>query len=255
MVNLYTPLEEAKEEIWRRWNDETLKKEVEEYIGEIPESLRYEPRTVLVRTIVTPDNEFFHFIEAAKQIEFKPLVFEYINDKFCTKNNDKLRLAKMPFFIGRNKKGDAIIKNHTVLDCAHADGKQCNKVQTLWGEKFVEFHHRLFSFNTTDIEIFDASLWFMTNGKSAKQYYQNFLSLFVCNGILFENFLMDEREGRFTSEVVIPAFEKVQTYFGAKPLIVPAIPEDEIDDIYWWCYPEWVEKEVERCLSQTTKKP
>jgi hypothetical protein len=31
--DIYTPLEEAKEEIQRRWEDKELKKKVEEYLG------------------------------------------------------------------------------------------------------------------------------------------------------------------------------------------------------------------------------
>jgi len=253
---LYTSLNDAKVEIQARWHNTALKKEIEGYLGNVPDPFRSDPRAVLDRTIATPDIEFFHFKEMAKQVGLKPLVIEYVKDKFCTKNPDKLRLAKMVFFYKRNRKMEAIVKNHTILDCAHDDGKECTSIQTLWNENFVDFHHRIFdASNSTGVKIFDASSWFKSNGKSAKQYYRHFLALFICNGILFENFLMDEREGRFTTEVVIPAFKKVKEYFGVKPLIVPVIPENEINDKYWWCYPEWVEQEVERCLSHTTKKP
>jgi len=45
---------------------------------------------------------------------------------------------------------------------------------------------------------------------------------------------------------VQPAFEQIERHFGLKPLIVPIAPLDEATDIYWWCYPEGLEKEIMR---------
>jgi len=43
---------------------------------------------------------------------------------------------------------------------------------------------------------------------------------------------------------MIPSFEKVQRYFGFKPFIVPLVPD--FGDKYWWCYPDVIEKEIEK---------
>lgn len=61
---IYVSLEEAKEEIWRRWNDKDLRKKVEDFLGgDIPEPFKKEPRAVLARPITTPDIEHMHFLE------------------------------------------------------------------------------------------------------------------------------------------------------------------------------------------------
>jgi hypothetical protein len=40
LENFYTPLSEAKREIWRRWNDKALRKKVEEFLdGDVPKML------------------------------------------------------------------------------------------------------------------------------------------------------------------------------------------------------------------------
>jgi hypothetical protein len=46
---MYTLLEEAKEEVWKRWNDAELRRQVQEYVGELPEGFGDEPRAFLVR--------------------------------------------------------------------------------------------------------------------------------------------------------------------------------------------------------------
>lgn len=97
MSDIYTPLEEAKEEIWRRWNDKELQREVLEFLGEVPEVLRKEPRSVLVRNVTTINMEFLHLLDLANNICLKPCCMEYTEDKFVTINHDKFALCKMPF--------------------------------------------------------------------------------------------------------------------------------------------------------------
>jgi len=76
--------------------------------------------------------------------------------------------------------------------------------------------------------------------------YSYLLALFVSHGVLFEDFVTDGSEARFTKEIMLPAFEKVQASFGLKPLIVSLVPD--LADEYWWCYPECIEAEVAKCL-------
>lgn len=248
-MNIYTPLEEAKEEIWRRWNDTVLRKKVSEYIGEVPAVFQDEPRAVLDRNIISPNYEISHFMGIVKQVSLKPLGWEYQEDKFCSKNPDKLGLAKMPFFHKRNKKGEAIYSYRTIVDCTYADGKQFSRIKTLWGEKFTDFHHRLLTLHAQEIEFADGSKWYSSNGRCASKYYLYFLALFICYGILFENFVINEgEEERFSRAVVIPAFEQVATHFAVKPLIVQLLPSDKASDQYWRCYPDNIREEVERCL-------
>lgn len=96
---IYTPLEEAKEEIWRRWNNQELKNEVTHYLGTVPSVFEAEPRAYLARNIVSPDNECRKFLKEAKRINLTPILGEFSDDKFVSMNRDKLGLAKMAFFM------------------------------------------------------------------------------------------------------------------------------------------------------------
>lgn len=252
-MEIYTTIEEAKEEVWKRWNDAALRKEVEAFVGEIPEPLRKEPRAWLGRYVVTPDIEFLHFLDLAKKVRLKPLAIESLDDKFYTGNADKLGAARMAFFKGRNKNKQAMYVNKCVIDFNKYNGKKFKEIETIWGEGFVAFHHRLLAIYAPEVEVFDASLWFKSKGASAKEYYPYLLALFICHAVLFENFVTDESEAAFCDKVVLPAFQKVERDFGMKPLIVPLAPNNEASDVYWWCYPECMEEEVEKCLKLPKK--
>lgn len=248
-MDIYTPIEAAKEEIWRRWTDASLRERVKEYLnGDIPAVFQVEPMGVLDRNIISPDIEFSSFLELSSIAKIKPLGCEYLEDKFCSCNTDKLGLTKLAFFQGKNKKGEVILSYRTVVDCGHYDGKQFSDIKTLWGEDLVTFHHRILALKGPKINIFDLSSWYKSHGKSAAGYYRNFLALFVCNGILFENFVTDDSESEFADRVVIPAVRELEIKFGLKPLVVPLAPPDEASDKYWWCYPAQIEEEVLNCL-------
>jgi hypothetical protein len=75
---MYITLEEAKEEIWNRWNNASLRKKAEEFLGEVPGTMEKEPTAILWRNIATQDIEFLHFLDRVKQINLKPLVLEYV---------------------------------------------------------------------------------------------------------------------------------------------------------------------------------
>ncbi len=92
------------------------------------------------------------------------------------------------------------------------------------------------------MDLFDSSAWLKKHGGNAKSYYSSYLSLFVTHGVLFENFLSNENEGKFFINVFMPTFDFLTAYYGYKPIIVQAIPEADIDDLYWWCYPNYVKK-------------
>ncbi len=249
--DLYTSLEEAKKEVWRRWNDAALRSCVNDFLGEIPEVLKEEPRAVLFRHIITPNAEYGHFLSAANGANIKPLGWEFLKDRFCTRNADKVGLIKMAFIQRRNGKEYATRQYRKIGDLMTSDNKKLNDILTFSGEPLVDFHHRLLKEHASSVEIFDASPWYMAHGKKAKEYYKYFLSLFICHGILFENFITnEEEEERFSKSVVFPAFKKVCQHFGLKPLIVPLVPHDQAADIYWRCYPAELEAEVLKCLSK-----
>jgi hypothetical protein len=247
--DIYTSLDSAKEEIRQRWKNTDLRKKVDSFLsGRIPEAFKDGPRSVLFRQIMSPDIEFSHFIELSAQANIEPLGFEYFDDKFCTSNTDKLGQAKMAFYNGKNKNGDVIVKHRTIVDCNNCNNTNYVDMRTLWGEGFIEFHHRILALKATNFKYVDYSAWFHSHGKHASEYYRYFLSLFLCHGILFENFVTDQSEAKFADSVVLPAVSELEREFGLKPLIVPLAPPDEAADKYWWCYPAHIEEEVLRCL-------
>lgn len=246
-LEIYTSIEDAKEEIWKRWNNKELKKKVEAYLGgNIPEPFKKEPRAVLARPITTPDIEHMHFLKMSSQLNLNPCSFEYTEDKFYTINEDKLALAKMNFYCGKDEEGKEKIDIKKIIDFRGVEGNKIKDMKTLWGENFVDFHHKILKSTSSNIELFDGSDWYKSMGKNAIEYYPYFLSIFIRNGVLFENFLLDDEvEGKFTHDVVLPAFRKAEILFGIKPLIIPAIPREKINDQYWWCYPKSIKELVE----------
>ena len=240
--DIYAPLEEAKKELERRWGDKELKKKVDEYLGDnLPDIMKKEPKAICTFHVATPNWAFFHFWEEAQKIKLQPLVFEYLDDLFVTTNFDKASLAKMIFYHGQDDHGDMITSSRHVIDLGGKhEKKKIKEIETLWGEKFSDFHHRAVKTFYEDIEIFDGSDYYHKMGNCPKEYYKFIFALYIRNGILFENYLLTNKEKKFTEEVLLPAFEFVWKKFGVKPLIVPISPQSEAAKKHWWCYPEFI---------------
>ncbi len=146
-----------------------------------------------------------------------------------------------------------LLSSLRIIDFGKTENQPIDLIKTKWGESLADFHHRLLTISGLSIELSDASSWYRSNGKQAAGYYDKFLSLFLCHGILFENFITNEEERLVVSTifrtVVYPAFKKVVALFNEKPLIVRLLPVDQQKDRYWQCYPLEFKEEVERCLS------
>lgn len=238
--DIYTSLEVAREEIWKRWNDKELRKKVEEFFGEgILEAVRDEPRAVIVRQVASPNMEFFRFLELVKCTDLRPLVNEYVKDKFVSVNSCKLSLGKLSFFEKLNKKKCPILKHKKIINVDDSENKELLNINTIYGDRLVDFHHEMLRASIPEFDLnnlVDISDWCSVNGERANKYYYYFLAWFICNGILFENFLTDKNESDFTKKVVLPAFKKIKEEFGLKPLIVPIVKNIEAEDIFWRSY-------------------
>jgi len=252
--DIYTPLSVAKKEIWKRWNDKALRKKVEDFLGgDVPEFLKEEPKAVIVRQIVSPNIELDCFFELAKCTGLKPLLSEYIKDKFVSINSYKFSLGKLSFFEKIDKNRCQIVRNERIINIDNSENKKFENIKTIWGENLVDFHHKMLLFKFPDFnlnDIIDLSSWCKLNGGKAEKYYSNFLAWFICNGILFENFTLNKNEGKFTENIVLPAFRKIEKEFNLKPLIVPIINDDDAEHIFWRCY----EKEIEEKFFQIKNK-
>ena len=242
--NIYTSLEDAKEEIWKRWNDKELRKKVEEYLGNsIPEIMINSPRAILARNIASPNNEFIEFLDLSKKIDLKPVCLEYIEDKFRAENEDKYFLGKICFCDSVEEKNVDSIK---ILDFDSSEGKKISDIKTRHGNLFVDFHHNLLKSILSEYNMlfFDESMWIKKNGGSPKYFYKKFFSLFLCYGILFENYLTNRREGKFIKDLVIPAFLEIYKEFNLKPLVDRIYPSDNEDDLFWRQYPKVLKEKV-----------
>ena len=247
--DIYVSLEEARQEIWRRWNNIALRRRIEAFVGRVPEHLMKEPRAILNRDVATPDNEFRQFFIKARQIGLSPVVSEYLEDKFVGINSDKLSLAKMPIYMGTDRNGNSMFRYRNILDYAKYDGRKFNEIKTLWGEPLVFFHNRLLRSLYPYVEVFDNSEWLKSKGNTAYEFYPYELSLCICHGVLFEDFITNGAEKSFCEQVVNPALEKLEDMFGHKPLIVSLMSDKTstgkvADDKYWYCYPACLENEI-----------
>ena len=239
--DIYTPLSVAKKEIWKRWNDKALRKKVEDFLGgDVPKTLRNKPKAVLARHVASPNNEFVRFLDLSKIIDLEPACLEYLGDKFRAENQDKYYLGKLFFCNGLGKKwGEKtiVIKD---INFNESEGKKFSKIKTIWGEDFVSFHHRLLKGIIKNYKklISDESKWVKKNGKTPSLFYEKFMALFICFGVLFEDYLENKNEKEFTNKIVLPTFKRIYDQFGMKPLIVKIYPSENENDLFWRYYPK-----------------
>lgn len=235
---VYTPLSEAIKILEERQQDENLGAKIEELLGgDIPEPLRVKDKYgISGKQVATPNLDTRWFINLTKEFGLKTLFFEYYNDKFISKNSFKHSLGQLIINNALDKRGEQKVEKVTIVNFNKYDGKPLRDVLTLWSEPLIDFHKRIFDaygFNKADFIFYDESIWLKRNGDQAKNYYERDLLLYVCHGILFENFLITGEDGKFVKEVFLPAFYKVLSSTGLKPLIVPIPPMDIEEDQMW----------------------
>ncbi len=240
---VYTPLDQAIDELDRRSTDPRLEKYIEDALPfAIPEVLKNKKAAILFRQLATPNYEVRRFLSIIDVVgDLEPFFWEYHADKFTSNNSMKYALGKMGFYSGKGKKGGTKMKYEKVLDFISADGQKISEVKTLWGQPLTEFHRELFEKSYRSIEperFIDVSEWVSSLGGAAKDYYKILLLFFVRHAILFENFMLEEATERsFTKDVFLPAFLEVERITGYKPLIVALEPTDIEGDDFWESHP------------------
>ncbi|KKQ21259.1 MAG: hypothetical protein US33_C0006G0009 [Parcubacteria group bacterium GW2011_GWC1_36_9] len=238
---VYTTLSGAIKILEERQKDRALKDKIEKILNNnIPEPLKKEGKYgVQFRQIATPNHDVYWFTELTKDRGLKSVFFEYHKDKFTSNNEFKHSLGQLRIHPKINKRGDNVEEKVTIFDFNKYNGKPFKDIMTLWSEPLIDFHRRLFEvcgYSKDNLCFYDASQWFKDNGVKAVSYYTNFILLFICHGILFENFLLTGSEGEFTKKIFLPAFEKAFDLAGIKPLIVPIPPMDNEEDVHWVSY-------------------
>lgn len=233
-------MEEAMAELERRRNDKDLQKKVEEYFKDvgIPKEFQGEPKLVMFRQLATPNIEVSRFLITADGVDMDPLFVEYYEDKFTSNNAWKKYLGKLAFYEGVGKKGGEKISYKTIIDFSKYDGEIISDVETLWGQKLIDFHHSLFTMNYEHVHgglFWEGSEWFKKAGGNAIGYYNFFLALSIRHSILFDNFMLNEDEYLFSKSVFLPSFIRLHKYFGIKPLIVQLSPTVIETAEFWLC--------------------
>jgi len=237
---VYSPLSEAMKELQVRWEDKELETKLHKFLqGDFPRPLVNGFKAVLFRQLFTPNYEFRHFMSLVTTLNIKPMFLEYHDDKFTSQNPLKHSLGKIIFHQYKGKNGNTRIDSRNVIEFNINDGKRICEIQTIWGQSLIDFHHELLEsiFPGSNTYLFDGSLWFHRGGKCAKEYYTRYMALFVRNGILFENFILDGDELRFVREVFLPAFIEVWKKTGKKPQIVSLLSLDTQANKYWISHP------------------
>lgn len=235
--SVYTPISLAIRTLHERQSDLALKKKVDDFFLEhgVPKPLLDDLRSVVSRCIATPNFEMKYFLELSDTVGLKPLILEYPG-KFVNVNPDKYHLAKMYFVASQNR--HLVIEKKNIIDFNITEGKYFSEINTLTGESIIDFHHRLFEKVHDDdfVNIHDFSEWFDKTKNTQDMYYFVFFSLFITNGILFENyFSQDKAEYDFFCKNIIGSFNKVEEYFGVRPLIVPLLPlRNELAKEWLW---------------------
>ena len=195
---VYTPLDEALKEFKNRQRN----KELQDYVDKslpagVPEVIKDNKCAVVFVQIATPNLELRRFISIVDAIDgFVPLFFEFVEDKFTDNNEWKYNLGRMTFYFGRGKKGGEKIERLRVIDFDVYKGRKLSDVKTFWGQSLVDFHHELFDFyhpkgRGKNIIFYDGSDWFLKSGGHPQYYYEHFFKLFLSNGILFENYMLN----------------------------------------------------------------
>lgn len=246
---VYTPIEEAINELEKRRVDKKLEKKVIEYLnGDIPEIMKGGSKAVLFRQLITPNYEINRFMSVPDATELEVVFWEYYDDKFTPNNPLKHSLGKMGFRYGVGKKGGDKITYQKVIDFNASNGKKIKEIKTIWGQNFIDFHHELLERSFPGLKkcLFDASKWFHENGGSAGEYYKKYIGFFINHGILFENFILEGDELSFVKEKFLPAFYEVWKKIGKKPLIVALEPTDIEGDDFWSHHPAHVLDHVEK---------
>lgn len=247
---IHTPLSEIREEIIRRQKDSVLRKKVEDFIGgKLLKKFGPSFRGVLSKPVITPDKEFEYFLDICKDIEVVPIGLEY-HDKFVAKNPDKYYLAKLHF--SQNERCDNVAATTMrIVDFNKYEGQNIAKVKTLNGGRLLDFHHSflLHQFPEMNGNVVDITEWFGEARVRSPFYYLYFLSLFVCHGVLFENYILEDKEEmEFFMKKIYPSFKEVTRIFGVKPLIFPLLPIENVKSSHWATYPcdtrKWVEQRL-----------
>lgn len=240
---MMTPAE-ALQELEKRRHDPTLQKKVEEYLtGDIPKYFKDGPIFYLARHIVTPNFETLRFIHLTRQLGLKTVISQDSKGLFVSQNQVKRALGKLSISRRVTQKDGKLneqYQNVTIIDFNEADGKPFSDIKTVWGEKLINFHARLFSeLGLKKIKSPDDAAWIDRHHReNLLEHYKHLMALFVVHGIFFENYNTDdEHEILFVKNILRPACRFIEQRFGYRPLITQVFPTSFESYRFWISHP------------------
>lgn len=240
-VYVYTDWRTAVAELADRQADRVLEAYTDQIeVKNIPGMRKDMRNAVLFRQLATPNYEAHRFMMCVDVLQdFNPVIFEYQDDLFTDINVLKRALGKMPFHKRLNKHREPIIEYRSVIDMSKWNGKPLSSIRMIDGSSFADFHRNFFvaQFPTMKDHIFDLSSWIESVANTELHWYKDFLTLFLRDGILFDNFLTTSEDLHHTRDVFLPAFIQIVEETGSKPLIVALEPTDIEGDAFWHSYP------------------
>jgi len=232
--------DEAREEIAHRWQNVALRQRVVDFLdGDLPEQFLQEPRGVLFRQLGIPDTETKRFMEICAYLEVKPLITEFLSDKFTTVNEDKLRWGRIDVCEKMNKNNEPIIRSTHILDYFDSDGKKLRDVKTVWGERLVDFFHDAFvGMGEVKPEVCDISHWLKRNGGKASEYYKKYIAFFVAHALWIDTFdeINELLKMPFFRDNEFANYCAIAEYFGVKPMIVQLFSREEVERCDQWYF-------------------
>ena len=248
---------DAIRELQRRRQDPGLRRKVERYLQrDIPTYFQDGPILYLARHIATPNFETLRFKHVMGSLGLRAVVGQDTKDLFVSGNDAKRALCKLSVCLRVSQREGRIneeYKNISVVDFNTTDGMPFASITTLWGERLVGFHARLFAeFMQGHVDNPDDAVWIDRHHRgNLFEHYKDFLALFVTHGVLFEDYVTeDKQEAYFVKKILRPAYQFIEEYFGVKPIIAPLVPQSKTyeSNRFWVSYPRRVLEAVNESM-------
>lgn len=230
---MYTDPMQAVTELRARRKDQGLIKAVTDYLGWLPEGWPEDrPIATINRYVATARVEDVVFAHAASSLALRPYWPTYHAEKYTSMNPEKVSCLRPRVQRPRLQ----FSKNWLVEGHEKLEGIPLGEIAV--GEVSLQDVHTAARRQALPEEVagntFDISEWNQAQARRfgatedsrrlAPHYYHGVMALYICHGVLFEDFdgglNASSGLGTFVQEVVNPAIRSVSRLFGLAPLIV-----------------------------------
>lgn len=204
------------------------------------------PVAILFRQVATPNYETRQFLRRCQRLGLTPLLLEYTQDRFCSRNPCKHALLHPHFVEMINRRGAPVHRRHKLAEPELWEGKPLSLVQA--GQaRLADLHANALSRVAGASPCrWDASAWFTTYPAGAEGYYVDLFSSLTGGVLLMEDFVTDDPdEARFFARVVLPAFHQATQILGHRPNVTRLCDNRRVASPLWYAYPHWMRRAFE----------